>query len=147
MENVLTIPESWVSILEKVASGETLKTQAYANKLNYRQLLNEIKKNPELATAYEQAETAAADEAVDEIMTVINEIAPAGMNGSDASAWANKQKLRVETLKWYAAKLSKKWSEKTIVEQTNYVVDIKGLLEQREKQLDKVVSEITVTKS
>lgn len=138
MSGIAKIPQSlmeqWNPILENVSEGKTLKTQA-TKKLPYREMLELIKTYPELAEAYELAQQAAADHAVDELMFITDEPVRPGLTSPEASAWAARQKLRVESRKWYASKLSRKWSEKTIVEQTNYNIDIKGLLEKREEKL------------
>lgn len=136
-----TIPQAlmdiWTPILENVANGFTLKKQSEepCAPLNYKTMRQHIKRWPQLSDAYASAELALADTKVEELMDISEEEPPDGMSNADANAWANRQKFRIESRKWFASKISRKWSDKTIVEQTNYVVDIKALLEKREQRL------------
>lgn len=64
-----------------------------------------IRDHPDLAAKYREAQEERADFLADQIVAVAEEPIPAGLSGPEASAWAQRQRLRVDAMKWTASKL------------------------------------------
>jgi len=64
-----------------------------------------IRDHPDLAVKYREAQEERADFLADQIVAVAEEPIPPGLSGPEASAWAQRQRLRVDAMKWSAAKL------------------------------------------
>ena len=64
-----------------------------------------VRDDPELAERYRAAMELRADALADEIAAIADQAIPDGLHGSDASAWVQQQRLRVDSKKWLACKL------------------------------------------
>lgn len=64
-----------------------------------------LRKDPDLAERYRAALELRADALADEIAAIADEGIPPELHGSDASAWIQQQRLRVDAKKWLACKL------------------------------------------
>jgi hypothetical protein len=64
-----------------------------------------VRADPELEERYRAAMELRADALADEIAAIADEEIPAHLQGSDASAWVQQQRLRVDAKKWLACKL------------------------------------------
>ena len=64
-----------------------------------------IRDHPDLAAKYREAQEERADFLADQIVAVAEEPIPAGLSGPEASAWAQRQRLRFDAMRWSAAKL------------------------------------------
>lgn len=76
-----------------------------------------IRDHPDLAAKYREAQEERADFLADQIVAVAEEPLPPGLTGPEASAWAQRQRLRVDAMKWTAAKLRpRSWGEHVSVD-------------------------------
>ncbi len=72
-----------------------------------------IRNHPELMRRYEAAMELRADSLADEISAIADEPIPPGLRGSEASAWVQQQRLRVDSKKWLACKLfPRRWGDR-----------------------------------
>jgi hypothetical protein len=97
-----------------------------------------VRDNPDLAAKYRAAQEERADFLADQIVAVAEEPIPTGLSGPEASAWAQRQRLRVDAMKWTAAKLRPRvWGEHLSVEvETHKSVSITLALEQAQRRVD-----------
>ena len=75
---------------------------------HYNTIYEWIDNRPEFATAYARAKEQSADNLAAEIIVLADAPIPAGMRGPEASAWVQRQRMRVDARKWIAAKLKPK---------------------------------------
>lgn len=98
----------WAALLPLIASGLSLP-KALARLPEPRPSLwwakMALRKDPDLAERYRAALELRADALADEIAAIADESIPANLQGSDASAWVQQQRLRVDAKKWLACKL------------------------------------------
>jgi hypothetical protein len=72
-----------------------------------------IRNHPELLRRYEAAMELRADSLADEISAIADEPIPSELRGSEASAWVQQQRLRVDSKKWLACKLfPRRWGDR-----------------------------------
>jgi hypothetical protein len=98
----------WDHLLPLIADGASLP-QAVATLPEPRPSLTwfkeVVRRHPDLEARYREAQLERADALADAIVAVAEEPVPVGLSGPEASAWAQRQRLRVDSLKWTAAKL------------------------------------------
>jgi hypothetical protein len=98
----------WAQLLPLIASGLSLP-KALARLPEPRPSLwwckMAVRADPELEEKYRAAMELRADALADEIATIADEEIPGHLQGSDASAWVQQQRLRVDAKKWLACKL------------------------------------------
>jgi hypothetical protein len=102
-------PQSiWGQLLPLISSGMSLGAAVAAlpdPKPSLWWCKERIRGHPDLAAKYREAQEERADFLADQIVAVAEEPIPAGLSGPEASAWAQRQRLRVDAMKWTAAKL------------------------------------------
>jgi hypothetical protein len=65
-----------------------------------------VRNDPDLAERYRAAQELRADALADEIVALADEPMPAGLQGTEASAWVQQMRLRVDARKWTASRCS-----------------------------------------
>jgi hypothetical protein len=102
-----------------------------------------IRDHPDLAAQYRQAQEERADMLADQIVAVAEEQMPSGLSGPEASAWAQRQRLRVDAMKWTAAKLRPRaWGEHVQVDlNVSQTISIREALAQAERRVHSFIGE------
>lgn len=102
-------PQSiWGQLLPLISSGMSLGAAVAAlpePKPSLWWCKERIRDHPDLAFKYREAQEERADFLADQIVAVAEEPIPPGLSGPEASAWAQRQRLRVDAMKWTSAKL------------------------------------------
>lgn len=110
---------TWNLLLPLIGSGLSLPAalaQLPDPKPSIWILKRSVRLDPDLERRYSDALEARADALADEIASLVDQPIPTGLRGSDASAWVQQQRLRVDTKKWLACKLfPKRWGDKVEV--------------------------------
>lgn len=115
-------PSAWVPrLFPHIGNGMSLANAVDAlpgpNKPSLSWFKNAIRTNPDLQSQYRQAQEERGDALAERILQISEEPIPAGLAGSEASAWVARQRLRVDTLKWAAAHLKpKSWGDHVSVD-------------------------------
>jgi hypothetical protein len=98
----------WAELLPLIGSGQSLP-QAIKSLPPPRPtiwaLRRALQTDPELEAQYREACEIRADHLADELVAVASEEIPPELRGADASAWVQRQRLRVDVLRWTASKL------------------------------------------
>lgn len=98
----------WGQLLPMISSGMSLGAAVAALPQPAPSLWwckERVRDHPDLASKYREAQEERADALADQIVAVAEEPVPFGLSGPEASAWAQRQRLRVDAMKWSAAKL------------------------------------------
>ena len=75
-----------------------------------------VRNDPDLAERYRAAQELRADALADEIVALADEPMPAGLQGTEASAWVQQMRLRVDARKWTASRLfPRQWGDRVEV--------------------------------
>lgn len=75
-----------------------------------------VRNDPDLAERYRAAQELRADALADEIVALADEPMPAGLQGTEASAWVQQMRLRVDSRKWVASRLfPRQWGDRVEV--------------------------------
>lgn len=100
----------WPTILEAVASGAALSTalKCASPSPSYAWAKGQLRSDPELKTAYQQAVEDRADRLAEELMELADTPMPEGLDGPGKAAWVQQMRLRVDARKWAASKLKPK---------------------------------------
>ena len=100
----------WPTILEAVASGAALSTalKCASPSPSYAWAKGQLRSDPELKTAYQQAVEDRADRLAEELMELADTPMPEGLDGPGKAAWVQQMRLRVDVRKWAASKLKPK---------------------------------------
>jgi hypothetical protein len=106
----------WAQLLPLIASGASLPA-ALAQLPEPRPSLwwakMAIRHDPALEERYRAATELRADALADEIAAIADEPIPPDLHGSDASAFVQRQRLRVDAKKWLACKLfPRRWGDR-----------------------------------
>lgn len=99
-----------------------------------------IRDHPDLAAKYREAQEERADFLADQIVAVAEEPIPAGLSGPEASAWAQRQRLRFDALRWTAAKLRPRaWGDHVSVDvAVDQRISIIGALEAAARRVETI---------
>jgi hypothetical protein len=105
-----------------------------------------IRNDPELEARYRAAMELRADALADEIAAIADEPIPAELRGADASAFVQRQRLRVDAKKWLACKLfPRRWGDRldvsVDVEQRISIHAVLAAAEARVKTIDVLEAE------
>lgn len=98
----------WSALLPLIASGASLPSalrQLPEPRPSLWWAKMSVRDDPDLTERYRAAMELRADALADEIAAIADEAIPADLHGSDASAWVQQQRLRVDSKKWLACKL------------------------------------------
>ena len=136
----------WAQILPLIASGASLPAavrQLPEPRPSLWWAKMAVRDDPDLAAKYRAAQEERADFLADQIVAVAEEPIPAGLSGAEASAWAQRQRLRVDGMTWTAAKLRPRaWGEHLSVEvDTHKSVSITLALEQAQARVDAALAD------
>ena len=110
----------WPTILEAIANGAALSTaiKCASPPPSYAWAKLQLRSEPELKTAYQQAVEDRADRLAEELMELADTPMPEGLDGPGRSAWVQQMRLRVDVRKWAASKLK----PKTYGERLDFIV-------------------------
>lgn len=102
-----------------------------------------IRDHPDLAAKYREAQEERADFLADQIVAVAEEPIPAGLGGPEASAWAQRQRLRVDAMKWTASKLRPRvWGEHVSVDvAVDHQISVSAALEAANRRVETLAAE------
>ena len=100
----------WPDILEAIANGASLATalKSTTPSPSYAWAKLQLRSNPDLKSAYQQAVEDRADRLAEELLELADAPMPDGLDGPGRSAWVQQQRLRVDVRKWAASKLKPK---------------------------------------
>ena len=128
----------WPLILEAIANGAALSTALKcANPPpSYAWAKGQLRSDPELKTAYQQAVEDRADRLAEELMELADTPMPEGLDGPGRSAWVQQMRLRVDVRKWCASKLKPKtYGERLDLSVTQAPISIIGALKAAEQRV------------
>lgn len=98
----------WGQLLPLISSGMSLGAAVAAlpdPKPSLWWCKERIRDHPDLAAKYREAQEERADTLADQIVAVAEEPVPTGLSGPETAAWAQRQRLRLDAMRWTAAKL------------------------------------------
>jgi hypothetical protein len=100
----------WARVLESIANGDSLTTalNRVTPSPSYAWAKLQLRGNPALKDAYQQAVEDRADRLAEELMELADTPMPEGLDGPGRSAWVQQLRLRVDVRKWAASKLKPK---------------------------------------
>ena len=125
-------------ILEAIANGAALSTAIKcANPSpSYAWAKLQLRTDPELKAAYQQAVEDRADRLAEELMELADTPMPEGLDGPGRSAWVQQMRLRVDVRKWAASKLKPKtYGERLDLSVTQEPISIIGALEAAQRRV------------
>jgi hypothetical protein len=136
----------WSQLLPLISSGMSLGAAVAALPQPAPSLWwckERIRDHPDLAAKYRQAQEERADVLADQIVAVAEEPMPSGLRGPEASAWAQRQRLRVDAMKWTAAKLRPRvWGDHVSVDlNVSQQISVRDALAQAEHRVHSFVPE------
>jgi hypothetical protein len=111
--------EVWSRLLPLIATGASLPAalrQLPEPRPSLWWAKMSIRNDPDLAERYRAAQELRADALADEIVALADEPMPAGLQGTEASAWVQQMRLRVDARKWTASRLfPRQWGDRVEV--------------------------------
>lgn len=111
--------EVWSRLLPLIATGASLPAalrQLPEPRPSLWWCKMAVRSDPDLAERYRAAQELRADALADEIVALADEPMPAGLQGTEASAWVQQMRLRVEARKWTASRLfPRQWGDRVEV--------------------------------
>jgi hypothetical protein len=122
----------WPQVLEAIANGAALSTaiKCACPAPSYAWAKLQLRTNPELKSAYQQAVEDRADRLSEELMELADTPMPEGLDGPSKSAWVQQMRLRVDVRKWAASKLKPKtYGERLDLSVTHEPISITAALE------------------
>jgi hypothetical protein len=125
-------------ILEAIANGAALSTaiKCASPSPSYAWAKGQLRNNPELKLAYQQAVEDRADRLAEELMELADTPMPEGLDGPGRSAWVAQMRLRVDVRKWAASKLKPKtYGERLDLSVTQEPISIIGALEAAQRRV------------
>ncbi len=103
----------WPDILSQIANGASLARAIGKCGMSYDLAKRHLRADPTLRQEYEDAVANRGDFLAEEIISIADELLPEGLQGRDASAWAQVQKLRIDARKWTSSRLRPRvWGER-----------------------------------
>lgn len=128
----------WPQVLEAIANGAALSTAIKcANPPpSYAWAKGQLRNNPDLKLAYQQAVEDRADRLAEELMEIADTPMPEGLDGPGRSAWVQQMRLRIDVRKWAASKLKPKtYGERLDLSVTHESISISGALEEAQRRV------------
>lgn len=111
--------EVWSRLLPLIATGASLPAalrQLPEPRPSLWWCKMAVRNDPDLAERYRAAQELRADALADEIVALADEPMPAGLQGTEASAWVQLMRLRVDARKWTASRLfPRQWGDRVEV--------------------------------
>lgn len=128
----------WPPVLAAIADGAALSTaiKSISPSPSYAWAKGQLRNDPELKTAYQQAVEDRADRLAEELMELADTPMPEGLDGPSRSAWVQQMRLRVDVRKWCASKLKPKtYGERLDLSVTQEPISIIGALKAAEQRV------------
>jgi hypothetical protein len=128
----------WPTILEAIANGAALSTalKCASPSPSYAWAKGQLRSDPKLKTAYQQAVEDRADRMAEELMELADTPMPEGLDGPGRSAWVQQMRLRVDVRKWATSKLKPKtYGERLDLSVTNDQISITAALEAAQRRV------------
>ena len=128
----------WPPVLEAIANGAALSTalKCASPSPSYAWAKLQLRINPELKTAYEQAVEDRGDRLAEELIELADTPIPDGLDGPSKSAWVQQMRLRVDVRKWAASKLKPKtYGERLDLSVTHKTISITAALENAKQRV------------
>jgi hypothetical protein len=128
----------WPQVLDAIANGAALSTalKCASPSPSYAWAKGQLREDPELKHAYQQAVEDRADRLAEELMELADTPMPEGLDGPGRSAWVQQMRLRVDTRKWCASKLKPKtYGERLDLSVTQEPISIIGALKAAEQRV------------
>ncbi len=128
----------WPNILEAIANGAALSSAIkYAiPSPSYAWAKLQLRTDPALKVAYQQAVEDRADRLAEELMELADTPMPEGLDGPARSAWVQQMRLRVDVRKWAASKLKPKtYGERLDLSVSHEPISIIGALEAAQRRV------------
>ena len=128
----------WPQVLEAIANGSALSTAIKSTNPSpsYAWAKLQLRTDPELKAAYQQAVEDRADRLAEELMELADTPMPEGLDGPGRSAWVQQMRLRVDVRKWAASKLKPKtYGERLDLSVTQEPISIIAALEAAQRRV------------
>jgi hypothetical protein len=125
-------------ILEAIANGSALSTAIKCARPSpsYAWAKLQLRTDPELKAAYQQAVEDRADRLAEELMELADTPIPEGLDGPGRAAWVQHMRLKVDVRKWAASKLKPKtYGERLDLSVTQEPISIIGALKAAEQRV------------
>lgn len=136
----------WPAILEQLANGQSLSAiLRQPNLPSYGWCKLQLRQNAELRAQYDEAVQDRADVLAEQIEAIADEECPADLDGPSKTAWTARQRLRFDARRWASSKLApRRYGDKLEINAPTFHVDIRALLEQRERRLQGIGLDQTI---
>lgn len=128
----------WPVILAEIARGRSLAAilQDRPDFPSYDWAKQQLRSNPALRAQYDVAVEERGDFLAEEIVAIADTPLPEGLDGREASAWVQLQRLRLDARRWTAARLRPRvWGDRLDVSVTNTQISITAALAAAEARL------------
>jgi len=128
----------WPTILEAIANGAALSSaiKFASPPPSYAWAKLQLRTDPALKVAYQQAVEDRADRLAEELMELADTPMPEGLDGPGRSAWVQQMRLRVDVRKWAASKLKPKtYGERLDLSVSHEPISIIGALEAAKRRV------------
>lgn len=128
----------WPQVLEAIANGAALSTaiKCASPSPSYAWAKLQLRSNPELKVAYQQAVEDRADRLAEELIEIADTPMPEGLDGPSRSAWVQQMRLRVDVRKWAASKLRPKtYGDRLDLSVSHEPISIIGALEAAQRRV------------
>jgi hypothetical protein len=137
----------WPVILEQIANGHSLSAVLrQPNMPSYGWAKLQLRQNRELRAQYDEAVQDRADVLAEQIEAIADEECPADLDGPSKTAWTARQRLRFDARRWASSKLApRRYGDRMEIDAPTYNLDIKALLEKRERRLREICCERPIT--
>ncbi len=128
----------WPQVLDAIANGAALSTalKCASPSPSYAWAKGQLRTDPALKNAYQQAVEDRADRLAEELMELADTPVPEGLDGPGRSAWVQQMRLRVDVRKWAASKLKPKtYGERLDLSVTQEPISILAALETAQRRV------------
>jgi hypothetical protein len=130
----------WEILLRSISSGSSLTAALAAlpePRPSYFWAKHCLRQDPALRVRYQTAMEERADFHADELVALADEDPPPGLSGSEASAWVQRQRMRIDTRKFISAKLRPRvWGDHVSVElNVSQQISVREALAQAERRV------------
>lgn len=128
----------WPPVLEAIANGASLSTAIKCARPtpSYAWAKLQLRQDPNLKLAYQQAVEDRADRLAEELMELADTPMPEGLDGPSKSAWVQHMRLRIDVRKWAASKLKPKtYGERLDLSVSHTQISIIGALEAAQQRV------------
>lgn len=137
----------WPMILEQIANGQSLSAILRQPDMpSYGWAKLQLRQNKELRALYDEAVQDRADVLAEQIEAIADEECPPDLDGPSKTAWTARQRLRFDARRWASSKLApRRYGDKLEIDAPTCNLNIRALLEQRERRLREICSERPIT--